>query len=230
MTAPSAVKVSKARAQLVGVVASRADLRFALAMAHPPDLFELRLDLLVGCLGELEKKISKLRAPLIITARHPAEGGANKLSTQRRRALLARFLPHARYLDVELRSAKAFQPALRRKTIRRIMSFHDLRDTPAVRILKMKARAAKSAGADIFKIATRTDTPVQLERLLDFFVSDDLDLAVSAMGIGKLGGMSRIILAQLGSTLVYGSLRRPVVEGQLSIQQLRSTLAALKIK
>jgi 3-dehydroquinate dehydratase-1 len=232
MTAWSAVKESKARAQIAGVIASRADLRFAAQMRLPPDLFELRLDHLVGCLDELEKRISTLRVPLIITARHPAEGGVNRLSIQQRRTLLLRFLPRARYVDVELRSAKPLRPVLdlaRRKNIRRIISFHDFDNTPAIRMLKAKAHAAKSAGANIFKVATRTDTPAQLERLLDFVASPDVDLAIAAMGMGKLGGISRVILAQLGSPLIFASLRQPSIEGQLSIQQLRSALAALKV-
>jgi 3-dehydroquinate dehydratase-1 len=233
MTAPSAVKDSKAHAQIAGVIASWADLKFAGGMTRPPDLFELRLDHLVGCLDELETKISILHRPLLITARHPTEGGANRLSIQRRRALLLRFLPHARYIDIELRSANALQSVLdiaRRKNIRRIISFHDFDITPPIRTLKAKARAAKSAGANIFKVATLTDTPAQLERLLDFVASHDVDLPVAAMGIGKLGSISRIIFAQLATPLLYASLRQPTIEGQLSVQQLRSALAALKIK
>jgi 3-dehydroquinate dehydratase-1 len=97
-------------------------------------------------------------------------------------------------------------------------------------MLKAKVHAAKSAGANIFKVATRTDTPAQLERLLDFVASNDVDLAIAAMGMGKLGRISRLILAQLGSPLTYASLRQPTVEGQLPIRQLRHALAALKIK
>jgi 3-dehydroquinate dehydratase-1 len=232
MTAWSAVKGSKAHAQIVGVIASRADLLFAARMSRPPDLFELRLDHLGGCLDELEKKMSILRAPFIITARHPVEGGANRLPAERRRELLFRFLTRAHFVDLELRSAKRLRLVLdlaRRKNIRRIISFHDFNNTPSVRVLKAKARAAKSTGADIFKVATRTDTPAQLERLLDFFASNDVDLAIAAMGMGKLGAVSRLILTQLGSVLVYGSLRRPTIEGQLSVQQLRSALVALRV-
>jgi 3-dehydroquinate dehydratase I len=232
MTAWSLVKESKAHAQIVGVIASRADLLFATRMSRPPDLFELRLDYLAGCLEELEKKMSILRAPLIITARHPGEGGANRLPAQRRRELLFRFLSRAHFVDLELRSAKPLRPVLdlaRRENIRRIISFHDFNNTPSVRVLKAKARAAKSTGADIFKVATRTDTPAQLERLLDFVASNDVDLAIAAMGMGKLGRISRLVLAQLGSPLIYASLRPPPIEGQLSIPQLRSAFAALKI-
>jgi len=91
--------------QIVGVIFTRTDLRRALRMRNPPNLFELRLDALFAKSEEVRDAIVDLRAPLIITARHPREGGSNHLSAQKRRALLLRFLPHAAYVDIELRSA-----------------------------------------------------------------------------------------------------------------------------
>jgi len=214
------------RPRVVGVIASRADLDCALRMRKPPDLFELRLDRLAGVVEELENKLSRLRAPLIITARHPQEGGANKLALGKRRDLLIRFLPHTHYVDVELRSASALRSLLtlaKHKKVRRIISFHDLKSTPPPRILVLKARAAKAFGADIFKVATRTDTPIQLARLLDFIATKDIDLPVSAMGIGELGAISRVLLARAGSALVYASVAAGTnIEGQLSLEQLRA--------
>src|SRR5205085_8421160 len=89
--------VKATRPQVVGVIASTADLRFAAAMRQPPDLFELRLDHLCGIAAQLERKMSILSgrrgdsAPVIITARDPREGGANNLSLQQRLNLLLRF-------------------------------------------------------------------------------------------------------------------------------------------
>src|SRR5215467_11746257 len=71
----TALSSATKRPRLVGVIASRADLDRAVRMCEPPDLFELRLDCLAGVIDQLERKISGLRAPLIITARHPQEGG-----------------------------------------------------------------------------------------------------------------------------------------------------------
>jgi len=214
------------RPRVVGVIMSRADLNFAIQMLKPPDLFELRLDHLAGIIDEVENKISRLRSPLIVTARHPQEGGANQLNLRQRRDLLSRFLPHARYIDIELRSAAALQSLCklaRKKNVRRIISFHDLKATPDLARLRVKARKAKSLGADIFKVATRTDTPAQLARLLDFITKKDRDLAVSAMGIGKLGAISRVLLARCGSVLVYASVAATTdIEGQMSLEQLRT--------
>lgn len=215
----------KRRPRVVGVIASRADIERAVRMRRLPDLFELRLDRLSGMADQVENLLGKLRAPLIITARHPDEGGATELRLGQRRALLARFLNHADYMDVELRSAHELRSLLNlaaRKNVRRIISFHNFKATPSVRILSAKAREARSRGADIFKVATCTDTPMELGRLLEFMARTRLDLGLAVMGIGKLGAISRVLLARAGSDLIYASVgRRSDVEGQLSLEQLR---------
>ncbi|HSI10847.1 MAG TPA: type I 3-dehydroquinate dehydratase, partial [Chthoniobacter sp.] len=55
-------------------------------------------------LNPLLAALPRLRVPLLVTVRHPAEGGANNLGFARRRELYAQFLPHAALMDVELRS------------------------------------------------------------------------------------------------------------------------------
>ena len=223
--------VKDPRRRLVGVIASQADLQFAAQMKQPPDLFELRLDCFCAVVDRIERKLSILRAPKIITARDPREGGTGNLSFARRRALLSRFLPHAKYVDVELRSARAFRPLLaqaRKRNVRVILSFHDFKSTPSSRSLHAKARTARNYGADIFKVATRTDKPSELAQLVDFITSKDLPLPISAMGIGKLGALSRLLLARCGSILNYASFERPTIEGQLPIELLRSALRGSK--
>lgn len=216
----------KRRPQIVGVIASRADLEQAVRMRRPPDLFELRLDRLAGVADQVESALPKLRRPLIVTARDPHEGGAGKLGLRHRRNLLLRFLNHADYIDVELRSAPALRSLIKlaeNKNVRRIISFHNFKSTPSTRILAVKAREARSHGADIFKLATRTDTPIELGRLLEFITSSRLDLALAVMGIGKLGAISRVLLARAGSMLIYASVGAVTdVEGQLSLEQLRA--------
>jgi 3-dehydroquinate dehydratase type I len=105
--------------------------------------------------------------------------------------------------------------------VRQIISVHHLKSTPSPNRLRAQARAAKTFGADFFKVATRTDTPAQLTRLLDFAAAKDVDISVSAMGIGKLGATSRLLLA-CGSALVYVSLGRSDIEGQMSLDQFRA--------
>ena len=204
--------------KIVGVIFSRADLERALRMRKPPDLFEVRLDRLMNA------GIPPLPAPLIITARDPREGGANNLSAARRRALLLEFLPRAAYVDVELRSARALQAVLRAASenkVAKIISFHDFETTPSASRLADIASRARSLGAAFVKLATRTDTAAQLDRLLDFWERQQRARDVVAMGIGKLGRAGRLELARRGNILNYVHLGSPAASGQLSIQELR---------
>lgn len=219
------------RQKIVGVIFSRADLQRALRLRIRPDLFELRLDRLINCSGELKAAVGPLVAPLIVTARDPGEGGANNLSAVRRRALLLEFLLHAQYVDVELRSAAALRPVLQaalEKKIETIISFHDLRATPPRSELDKIVQRARSLGASIVKVATRTDTRPQLDTLLDFFERQSATSDLAAMGIGRLGRIARVELARRGSALNYGHLGAPTAAGQLSVQELRKFAEAAR--
>jgi 3-dehydroquinate dehydratase-1 len=225
---PSQKRVKNARSgcQIVAVIATASDLHRARRMSSPPDLFELRLDCLFPA-KNLEREVSDLSAPVIITARHPAEGGKHNLNSTVRRELLLRFFPVARYVDVELRSASAFRQLLdkaRCEGIGTIISFHHFDSTPSLGSLHAKAARAQRLRPTVFKVVTRTDTPAQLTQLLQFMSQKAPRLAISAMGIGRFGSLSRILLPRLGSRLVYTSLAEPAVEGQLSIERFRALL------
>jgi 3-dehydroquinate dehydratase-1 len=211
---------------IVGVIFSRADLRRALALRSAPDLFEVRLDA-PARIETIRDALGRLQAPLIIAARHPREGGFNELSAHTRRGLLRKFLPLAAWVDIELRSVRSLKSVFeeaRWKGLRTIISFHDFRDTPSPERLDKIAAAAHSLGTDVLKIATRTDAKDQLLRLVDFFDRHRGLMNISAMGIGRLGRISRLKLARRGSVLNYAHLGTPRIPSQLSIAQLRAVL------
>ena len=213
----------------VGVIFSRGDLGRALRMRKPPELFELRLDRFADTRAELKAAIPRLPAPSIITARHPAEGGANNLPPARRRALLLEFLPYARYVDVELRSVPALHSVLNQAAARgvaSIISFHDFQATPSRSELDRVVARAISAGARLVKVATRIDTRVQLDTLVSFFRRHGRARVV-AMGMGKLGRASRLEMARRGCVLNYVHLGSRAAPGQLSIDEWRRFAARL---
>jgi 3-dehydroquinate dehydratase-1 len=197
-------------------------------MRRPPDFFELRLDALVWSIDETRAAIAHLRAPIIITARHPREGGLNQLPSRERRALLLGFMVHAAAVDVELRSAEALVAVLeqaRQMKICRIISFHDFNRTPSAARLDQIVTEAQSAGADIVKIAIRTETRSEVATLLDFFQRHARATPLAVMGMGQLGALSRRRLARQGSALNYAALANEPIEGQLSMAELRRSLS-----
>lgn len=226
MTAIEAIKGATPR--IVVVLTSLRDFQQATRLRRLPDLFELRLDALSHDLPAIEPALGKLLAPLIITARHPAEGGANHLTANRRRQLLLRFLPSATYVDVELRSATEFQFILarvRKEKIKLIISVHDFHRPPVLARLETWAREAAALAPDVFKIVSRTQTADELKELVAFFHRARGRLTISAMGVGRFGRASRIYFAGHGSALNYVYLANSELEGQLSLQQMRRFLA-----
>ena len=204
---------------LVGVIASVDELRLATGMRAPPDLFELRLDHLPNL---RESQLLKLRQPLIITARHPAEGGEKVRSA--RRDLLLKFLPRAKFVDVELRSLHELGTVwdeARRRRVGRICSFHDFKRTPEPAVLHKKLLGARKAGANVFKVVTRADTLCDLLTLFEFLWSELSSMRLCVMATGKFGPVSRLFFREAGSSFIYAPLRHPLHHGQLTFRQLR---------
>lgn len=224
MTATRAIKGASPKSQIVAVLFSTSDVQRATRMRRLPDLFELRLDALYRDLPLVERLLPKLAAKFILTARHPAEGGLNKLSASKRSELFLRFLPQAAYIDIELRSVKNLQPVLaeaEKRAVKLILSVHDFRRPPTADRLNQWARAAQAWSADILKIVTRTQTREEFEELMKFFERTRSRMALCAMGVGAHGRESRICFAAHASALNYVHLGNAQVEGQLSLDQMR---------
>ena len=196
------------------------------------DFLELRVDAFARdsvALTELERTAPKLRLPLIVTVRHPREGGASALSARERRELFMRFLPHAAIIDVELRAARELDGVLgkaRAQGVRTVLSHHDFQKTPTLEKLRVLATQARAAGADIFKVAALAQTPRDLATLLAFLTKEKSALAVMAMG-ERLGKISRLLFAQTGSVLNYGFLDRANAPGQWPAKLLKKRIAEL---
>ncbi len=224
MTAARPSKPAFSRSKIVGVIYSVADLEKATRLRRPPDLFELRLDALGYHLGEIERLLPRLEAPLIITARDPAEGGANDLPAAKRRSLFEQFLSRAAFVDVELRSAcipRSILYAVNSSGVRLILSVHELHRAATTSELEHWLERARSLRANILKVAVRTDTADDLDQLLEFVRTARDRITIAAMGVGRFGRVSRIRLAENGSALTYVHLATPQQVGQLSLAAAR---------
>lgn len=190
------------------------------------DFLEARLDSLPQTLLP-----NKWPLPVIATARHPAEGGKNNLSLNRRRQLLEQALPWSSGIDVEVRSAKQLSSTIARaheegKFV--IGSFHDFKTVPPLLRLQELALRAHDSGADILKIAVTVNDCSDLLRLVTFQQSEKI-VPVATMGMGKEGLVSRLVLPSFGSVLSYGWFAKPQVRGQCSANQLVCLISKLGI-
>lgn len=212
-------KLSKT--SVVGIVDSPAALSAANKLPkNSVDYLEWRAD----CLPE-SLEIPPSIFPWILTVRHFLEGGKRELSTKKREEIFASHLPSANAVDIELRSFRPLAGIIASALDRRIQvvaSFHDFKKTPPAGKLHDLAKQACDQGADILKIATRTDSPADVSRLLELFQTSKIPLSV--MGMGRLGFGSRVLFAQCGSVLNYGWLHRPNVPGQWAAVELKRIL------
>jgi 3-dehydroquinate dehydratase-1 len=216
---------------VVGTVHSPAALKEALRLREGAvDLLELRVDHFAGSLDLLRKALPRLKFPLIITVRHPREGGAAPLAVAGRSALYHELLPSAAAIDIELRSVKALGAVYRAAAqagVARILSWHQFSTTPSAKSLEARWKAAAAWQPEIIKFATRARSRADLAALLKFLVHRPARPWCSLMGMGQYGAISRITLGAAGSCINYGFLGERQLSGQWPAPLLRQRLCEI---
>lgn len=195
-------------------------------LAGECDVLELRLDSLALPAPEVHAQAASLGLPLLITARHPEEGGHGNLNAAERAALLESHLDLAALMDVELRSAMDLQPLIakaRGRGVGVIGSYHDFITTPGDDVLKGAVDFGLQFKLDAVKIATTLQKPEDLARLIHL-VANEKRIPLSVMGMGGLGRVSRLALARCGSLLNYGYLGESNAPGQWPARRLKELL------
>ncbi len=197
------------------------------------DLLEYRLDNLRPHPEVTAAALAASSRPALLTARRPEEGGAGNLDAAARLALYRRHLAAAALVDTEIASLATpafadFPAEVRAAGAELVASFHDFETFPGREILADRIAEAYARGADIAKLA------VVVASMADLFVLVELVEAqgargrlISAMGMGPLGKLSRLVLAKAGSCLNYGYLRTPNAPGQWPADQLAGLLEDL---
>ncbi len=190
------------------------------------DVVEIRLDQLIQE-NELKTKISSITKPLLLTCRHPKEGGDNNISEPLKRvSIIEPLLSHASAIDIEISTANEMKNLIteaKSKNIQVVLSYHNFETTPNLAELKTIATEAKDKGADIIKIATTTNTIQELITLLYFSENGSIE-NLSFMGMGKFGMSSRLVAAQSGSVLNYSAIAETSIEGQWQLAAYREAL------
>jgi 3-dehydroquinate dehydratase-1 len=215
---------------IVAVIASLRDFEEILnvPVAHF-DLCELRIDRLYRLPVDLEAFVGKVPIPKIATVRDPKEGGANAIPEGMRRELFEHWLPRCDLIDIELGSLPRFSDLVQEaesagKGV--IVSFHDFVKTPSLEELQEKLDRSRPGKSRIFKVATNVAQWSDVETLINL-VQRNPESRVAAMGMGEFGKLSRLVLARLGSCLVYGSVGEAVAPGQWPITELARLLPML---
>lgn len=216
-----------ATARTVATVTRAEDLDFLAETAEPScDVLEYRIDDLSGCGSRLDAVLASSPRPALITVRRPEEGGKNALDAAARLALYRHHLPHADLVDTETASLlepdfAGFAAEVRNAGVLLVASFHDFNGFPGRDLLAEKIAAARALDADIAKVAVVVNTMSELFTLVELVEQEVAEgRLISAMGMGPLGKLSRLVLAKAGSCLNYGYLQVPNAPGQWPAAEL----------
>ncbi|WP_018290227.1 type I 3-dehydroquinate dehydratase [Verrucomicrobium sp. 3C] len=210
---------------IVGTITTARGLSFLKTAVSSANLVEVRLDaLLEGGVPprEVSARLAERTRPALLTLRIPDEGGRRQWAQAEREKLLDQLFPFIDALDVEHRSLPQLHEWWERARAERkwrILSVHWLEGSPGEDRILEYCFCLKGAAPDWAKIALRLRGPEDLRSLVRVLL-DHRSQAWALMGLGPWAGLSRIVLASLGSELVYGYLDEPAAAGQPSVDEL----------
>lgn len=214
---------------IVGCVGTEALLRRCAGKPPPDcDMLEVRLDSIGLCAGEWMDLCAAIQAqglPVMLTIRDESEGGEWKGREAQRLALYLAGLKSVSVVDVEIgaRALEVLALTAHQRGVKVVGSFHDFKGTPDLMRLNAVETRGRRMGVDVVKIATMVKAPKDLARL--FALPANAKGPICVMGMGQLGGISRVALPCAGSCLAYGAVDEPTAPGQPSCGQLVQELA-----
>jgi len=180
------------------------------------ELVELRLDY-IGRSVSLTRLLENRPCPVVLTARRRDDGG-RWMKTEQERLMLLRsaIAAGAEYVDIEADIASQIP---RYGNTKRIISFHDMSETPEN--LDELHSAMADEDADIVKIATMANSFSDNLRMIDLV----RNAKVPTIGIcmGEIGIITRLLANRLGSPFTYATFAggRKMASGQLDWKEMR---------
>jgi 3-dehydroquinate dehydratase / shikimate dehydrogenase len=179
-------------------------------------LVEIRLDYIRRQIN-LKRLLRERACPVIATCRRAEDQGKWEGNEESRQMLLrAAIVEGVEYVDLEADIAAGIP---RYGKTKRIISFHDFRETPED-LEAIHARLS-SLDADIVKIATMAHEPHDNVRMLQLVRGSKVPTVGICMG--EIGTPSRILAGKFGAPFTYATFHheRTLAPGQLSFRQMQ---------
>lgn len=206
------------------------ELRRARDAAAFADLVEVRLDSVdrPDAVGAIEGR----RRPVLVTCRASWEGGGFRGSEEERERLLSDAQnAGAEFVDVEARAEFVSAITRRRRGRGIVLSMHAFGDPPSD--LLDRARAMRSTGAEIVKIAIEAGRLTDVLPLMDLAAHPDFSDPDGMNGhvllaMGQPGVPTRVLAARLGNRWTYAG--EGVAPGQIPAARLLGEFGFRRIK
>ncbi len=180
-------------------------------------MIELRLDFLARA-PDFKRLLNVRACPLVATVRRQSDGGRYTHPEEERQMLLRQAIVAGfDWIDLETDIADQVR---RYKEVKRIISYHNLRETPAD--LEQIHETMCKQDADVVKLAVTATKPQDNLRVLRL-VKDSAKPTV-AFCMGDLGTSSRILGAKFGSPFTYAAFNkeRGIAPGLPSFDELHN--------
>ncbi len=187
---------------------------------------ELRVDLVKPTADQMISLLAEEENKYIVTCRpgvYEPEYDINILETAA--------LNGAEYIDLELERAPEYSLKLRRacllsKKCKLIISYHNYETTPDAGILKGIIKYCKELGADIVKMACKSNSVSDNARILGLY-GEYNDIVAFCMG--ESGKITRPASLMFGAPFTYVAADNglPTAPGQLTINQVKRILDAM---
>ena len=179
-------------------------------------LVELRLDYIQGNV-QVKRLLHDRPCPVIATCRRAADGGRWEKSEEERLLVLrTAIVEGAEYVDLEDDIAAKVP---RYGATKRIVSHHDFHKTPPD-LAGIHKRLA-GMDADIVKIATMANHPIDNLRMLDLVRSSRIPTVGVCMG--DIGMPTRVLAGRAGAPFTFATFHddRVLAPGQIGWRQMR---------
>ena len=186
------------------------------AVRQGAGLIELRLDYLRRT-PDFKRLLAEKACQLIATVRRPEDGGKWSGDEEARRVLLRQCIASGfDWVDLETDVA---DDVPRFKNVRRIVSYHNLREVPAD-LEAIHARMC-TQDADVVKVAVRAQKPADNLRVLDLLRKPAKPTV--ALCMGDLGMPARLLAARFGAPFTYAAFNkeRGIAPGMPSFAELK---------
>jgi 3-dehydroquinate dehydratase/shikimate dehydrogenase len=188
------------------------------AVKRGAQMIELRLDFLARA-PDFKRLLALRDCPLVATVRRQADGGRFLGSEDERHMLLRQAIVAGfDWVDLETDVAEKIR---RYKDVKRIISYHNLREVPAD--LEQIHAAMCKQDADVVKLAVTAHKPQDNLRLLKLVQGATRPTVAFCMG--DLGTASRLLGAKYGSPFTYAAFNkeRGIAPGLPSYDELKNT-------
>ena len=182
-------------------------------------LVELRVD----CLRrepDLKRVLKERPSPMVFTVRRGVDGGLWRAPEEKRQRLMREaIVAEVDFVDIEMDVARDIR---RFGKTRRIVSYHNLKQTPAD-LLEI-AQQCEEMDADIVKIAVRAHSLAEAMRVLK--VASQMETPTIAIAMGEIGSFTRVLGAKYGAPFTYANFNvdRSFAAGMLRFHDLSPRL------